>query len=165
LSESDGGDINIVADTNPAKGEPVQYHWAQRRFRLEVYWGQRSTLRRDMPKDTKADGVMSDNPGTWECGLRHEGKTIRTITFTVDADGMIQQDEIQRGKNAIPTVSPKVVLVDVRLTKDSASFDKRINPAAMKKSLAYGLPWPDHPKVKEIHASYPAKSGLADPPK
>jgi hypothetical protein len=35
----------------------------------------------------------------------------------------------------------------------------------MKKSLAYGLPWPDHPKVKEIHASYPAKSGLADPPK
>jgi hypothetical protein len=166
ISEQSGSDTgDLEADHNPKKGERVAYHWVKKKLMLDVMWGSRKTLKHDMPEKAAPDSVMSDNPGVWECGLRHEGKTIRTITFTVDAEGMIQQDEIQSGKNPIPTVSPKVVLVDVRLTKDSATFDKRINPAAMKKSMGFGLPWPDHPKVKQIHASYPPKSGLADPPK
>jgi hypothetical protein len=156
---------DVEADYNPKKGDRVFYHWVKKKFLVDVYWGKRDTLQYDMPKTTEADRVMSDNPGKWECGLRNDGKTIRQITFTVDAEGMILQDEIQSGKNPIAVVSPRVVLVDVRLTKDSSKFDKRINPAAMKKSMGFGLPWPDHPKVKEIHASYPAKSGLADPPK
>ena len=109
------------------------------------------------------DNVLSDNPGKWECNLRYNGKAIRQILFAVDADGMILQDEIQTGKNAIPIVRLRVALVDVRLTKDSSTVDKRINPAALKKSMAFGLPWPDHPKVKTIHAPYPPKSGLPDP--
>jgi hypothetical protein len=60
-------------------------------------------------------------------------------------------------------VSNKIALIDLRLTKDSQSFDKRINPAAMKKSMGYGLPWPTHPKVKIIQASYPPKFGQPDP--
>jgi len=165
LGEQSGAEeVDIVADYNPKKGERVYYHWVKKKLLVNIYWGDRSTLKWDMPKDTPADRVLSDNPGKWECGLRTEGKTIRTITFTVDDKGMIQQDEIQSGKNPIPVVSPNVVLVDVRLTKDASVYDKRINPAAMKKSMQYGLPWPDHPKVKEIHASYPPKSGLADPP-
>lgn len=143
----------------PVKGEDVIYHWERKVFLLDVYWGPKATL-----KDT-SEPVLADYPGTWECGLRNAGKTIRTIYFTVDADGMIQQDAIQSGKNPIPTVSDKVVLIDVRFTKDSSSYDKRISPDAMKKSMQWGLPWPDHPKVKEIQKSYPAKSGLADPPK
>ena len=146
------------------KGERVFYHWARKKLLVNIYWGDRSTLKWDMPKNTEPDRVLSDNPGQWSCGLRTEGKTIRIINFTVDAKGMIQQDEIQSGKNPIPVVSNAVVLVDVRLTKDSSAYDKRINPAAMKKSMQFGLPWPDHPKVKEIQASYPPKSGLADPP-
>ena len=166
LGSQSGADLqDITADYNPKKGERVFYHWTKQKFLVNIYWGERSTLKYDMPKTVEADRVLSDNPGTWSCGLRSEGKTIRQINFTVDGKGMIQQDEIQTGKNPIPTVSPRVVLVDVRLTKDSAAYDKRINPAAMKKSMQFGLPWPDHPKVKEIHASYPPKSGLADPPK
>jgi hypothetical protein len=166
LSEQGGSDTeDIEADHQPKKGDRVTYHWNKKKLLLDVYWGKRSTLKWEYPEKTKADGVLSDNPGLWECGLRNDGKTIRQLRFTVDADGMIQQDEIQTGKNPIPVVSQRVVLIDVRLTKDSATFDKRINPAAMKKSMGFGLPWPDHPKVKEIHASYPAKSGYADPPK
>jgi hypothetical protein len=30
---------------------------------------------------------------------------------------------------------------------------------AFKKSLQYGLPWPDHPKVTSIHAAGPGKLG------
>jgi hypothetical protein len=78
-------------------------------------------------------------------------------------DGMVLQDEIQTGKNAVPMVSNKVALIDLRLTKDSSAWDERIVPAELKKSMGYGLPWPVHPKVKTIHASYPPKSGLPDP--
>ncbi len=158
--ENNGSGRAVVESVmTPAKGEDVVYYWQRKVFLINAYWGPKATL------TESNDPVMADNPGQWECGLRNAGKTIRTILFTVDNDGMIQQDEIQSGKNPIPTVSDKVVLVDVRFTKDSPSYDKRISPAALKKSMQWGLPWPDHPKVKEIHKSYPAKSGLADPPK
>jgi len=147
----------------PLNGERIQYKWQKMNLMADVLWGQRSTLQYDMPKTQPKDSVLSDNPGKWECNLRHEGKAIRQLIFNVGKDGMIVQDEMQSGPGAIPTVSKKVVLIDMRLTKDSASFDKRIAPEAMKKSMAFGLPWPNHPKVKTIQASFPAKSGQPDP--
>jgi hypothetical protein len=76
---------------------------------------------------------------------------------------MIKNDEIQQGKHPIPSASNRTVFIENRLTKDSASFDKRIVPAAYKQTLQYGLPWPEHPKVKQIHDALPPKSGLPDP--
>jgi hypothetical protein len=161
--QSDASETDIEFVQLPKGGKRVRYVWSKQIFLLDVYWGKRDTLASDLGKNVEPDHVLADNPGKWECALRHDGKAIRQLNFTVDADGMIQQDEIQSGKNAIPTVSNLVVLVDLRLTKDSATYDARIAPEAMKKSLGFGLPWPDHPKVKTIHASYPAKSGLPDP--
>ena len=158
---SDAGEIE--ADHQPKKGDRLTYKWMKAKLLVEVLWGKRDTLKWDMAKTQPPDTVLGDNPGAWDCKLRNAGKAIRQLLFTVDKDGMITQDEIQTGKNPIPVVSPRVVFVDVRLTKDSASFDKRIVPAALKKSLAFGLPWPDHPKVKAIHASFPPKSGMPDP--
>jgi len=164
LSPQSGSDTeDIELDHQPSKGERRTYHWNRMKLMADVLWGKRETLQFDMKDKEPKDRVLSDNPGKWDCALRHDGKAIRQLLFTVDKDGMIQQDEIQTGKNPIPTVSNKVVLVENRLTKDSATFDKRINPAAMKASMGFGLPWPDHPKVKQIQASYPAKSGLPDP--
>lgn len=164
ISAQSGSDTeDIELDHQPKKGDRQTYHWNRQKFLLEVLWGKRDTLKHDMKDKHPKDLVLSDNPGKWECNLRHDGKVIRQINFVVDKDGMIQQDEIQSGKKAIPTVSPKVVLVDLRFTKDSATYDERINPAEMKKSMGFGLPWPDHPKVKTIQGSYPAKSGLPDP--
>ncbi len=164
LGRQDGDDTtDIQFDQKPKAGKAVTYFWSKQRFNMDIYWGKRDTLANDLGKNVPPDRVLADNPGKWECALRHDGKAIRQIAFTVDNDGMIQQDEIQSGKNAIPTVSNFVVLVDLRLTKDSATYDKRIAPEAMKKSMGFGLPWPDHPKVKTIQASYPVKSGLPDP--
>lgn len=156
LSPGSGGG-EVEADHIPEKGERLTYEWEQQRLTMDIFWGPKSEL-----KDWAQKGqVLADNPGKWECGLRVEGKTLRQISFTVDKDGMIQQDEIQSGKGAIPTV-PGVVLVDLRIPKD-AGWDVRIRPDAMKKSMGYGLPWPSHAKVKTIHASYPGKSGYPDP--
>ena len=164
LSSQSGSDTeDIELDHQPKKGARQTYHWNRMKLLAEVLWGKRDTLKYDMKDKHPKDGVLSDNPGKWECNLRHDGKVIRVIKFVVNQDGMIQQDEMQTGKNAIPSVTDRVVLVEVQLTKDSATFDKRINPAAMKKSMGFGLPWPDHPKVKAIHATYPPKSGLPDP--
>lgn len=158
---SDSGEIE--ADHQPLKGDRLTYRWQKSKMLMDILWGKRSTLKWDMAKTQAKDGVLSDNPGKWDCKLRHEGKAIRQILFTVDKDGMISQDEMQTGKGAIPVVSDRVVLVDVRLTPDSQTFDQRIVPAALKKSMGFGLPWPTHPKVKVIQASYPPKSGMPDP--
>jgi hypothetical protein len=161
--QSDASETDIEFIQQPKNGQRVRYVWSKQIFLMDVYWGKRDTLRDDLGKKVAPEKVLADNPGKWECALRHDGKVIRQLAFTVDNDGMIQQDEIQSGKTAIPTVTNYVVLVDLRLTKDSATYDKRIAPEAMKRSIGFGLPWPDHPKVKAIHASYPAKTGLPDP--
>ncbi len=164
LSPEGGPDTGeIEGDYQPNGGERLTYKWEKMKFLVDVMWGKRSTLKWDMPQKTPKDKILSDNPGKWECKLRHDGKAVRLINFSVDKDGMILQDEIQTGTGAIPVVSPRVVLVDVRLTPDSQTFDKRIVPEALKKSMGFGLPWPVHPKVKTIQASYPPKSGMPDP--
>lgn len=153
----------IEADTQPKNGERVTYRWQKTNLMFGLLWGRRDTLKWDMPKGQPKDTVLSDNPGKWDCFLRKDGKAIRELLFTVDSNGMVQQDEMQTAKDAIPVVSNHVALIDLRLTKDSQTFDKRIVPAAMKKSLGFGLPWPSHPKVKTIQATFPPKSGQPDP--
>ncbi|MBL0217891.1 MAG: hypothetical protein IPQ07_28930 [Myxococcales bacterium] len=162
-AESGADTEDIELDYQPKKGERQTHHWNRQKFLVNIYWGKRETLKWEMPAKTEKDLVLSDNPGKWECNLRTEGKVVRTLSFVVNKDGMIQNDEFNTGKGAIPMLSDREVMLDMRMTKDSSFIDKRINPAAMKKSLQYGLPWPDHPKVKQIQASFPAKSGLPDP--
>jgi hypothetical protein len=163
-SPQGGSDTGVIeADHQPTNGDRLTYRWQKTNLLMGIMWGKRETLKYDMPKTQPKDTVLSDLPGKWECALRHDGKAIRQVLFTVDKDGMILQDEIQTGKNAIPVVSNRVALIDLRLTKDSEQWDKRIVPAALKKSMGFGLPWPVHPKVSTIQASYPPKSGMPDP--
>jgi len=151
LSEG-GSDQQITIDTDKTK-----ITWRRVSLMPHIYWGKRETL---TYKPSEPDAVLSDNPGKWECALRSDGKTLRILNFGVDADGMVQPDEMQSGKGAIPVFNDRMILIDFRLGKDAATFDKRINPDAMRKSMGFGLPWPDHAHVKAIHASYPKKSGL-----
>lgn len=160
LDAETGADTqDLELDHQPKNnGKRLTFHWSRSKLLMDIYWGKRETL--SNPKDTHA--ALVDHPGKYECNLRSEGHVLRTISFVVNADGMIQNDEMNTGKNAIPMISDREVMVDMRMGKDAAQFDTRINPAAMKKSLEFGLPWPDHAKVKQIQATY-AKSGLPDP--
>jgi hypothetical protein len=151
LGDHGSSDQQITIDT--AK---TTITWRRISLVPHILWGKRETLRY---KPSEPDAVLSDNPGKWECALRSAGKTLRILNFGVDADGMVKPDEMQSGKGAIPVFNDRMILIDFRLGKDAATFDKRINPDAMRKSMGFGLPWPDHAHVKAIHASYPQKSG------
>ena len=156
LSESGGGQ-EITIDHQPKSGPATLLTWRRLALMPRVFWGKRETLEN---RTAEPDMVFSDNPGKWECSMRNGGKTLRLLNFTVNADGMVEQDEMQSGKSPVPVFSDRVVLIDLRLGKDAASFDKRINPDAMKRSMGFGLPWPDHRRVKEIQSSFPPKSGV-----
>jgi hypothetical protein len=102
----------------------------------------------------------ADHPGAWDCMLRKDGKQLRQLMFTVDAQGRIQHSEMQRGKRPLKT-PPNVVLIDMKIPADNG-VEKRIRPDAMKKSLRFGVPWPEHPRAKELQAAFPPASGLPD---
>jgi len=96
LGEMSGDSQQITIDNQPKSGARKQVTWRRVILMLDsVYWGKRDTLG---PK-TNPDETFVDNPGKWECGLRREGKTLRQLSFQVDADGMVQQAEMESGKN------------------------------------------------------------------
>jgi hypothetical protein len=117
---------------------------------------------------TKKDEALSpdrarfavDTPGAWECVLRKDGKQVRQFLFTVDDKGMIQDSEMQRGGRALKTL-PGVALIDMKIPADNG-VEQRIRPEALRRSIGFGLPWPDHPRAREIQATFPPASGLPD---
>jgi hypothetical protein len=102
----------------------------------------------------------ADNPGRWECVLRKDGKQARQFLFTVDDRGMIRDSEMQRGRRAIKTL-PGVSLIEMKIPADNG-VEKRLRPEALRKSIGFGIPWPEHPRAKELQAAFPPASGLPD---
>ncbi len=101
--------------------------------------------------------LLSDHPGAWACVLRVGGKPTREFMFTVNEKGWIGQSEMQSGKHPVPLL-PGTSLIDMKISKGSP-MDNRIRPDALKKSIGFGLPWPDSPKAKELQASFPPAVG------
>ncbi len=119
-----GGDD---ADLDVRDEHDKTHHWRKMSLRFPVIWGSNDEGKKR--RYTSPPVTFIDNPGSWMCKLRHEGKTVRELRFTVGADGMIENDEMQSGANPV-RLAPGVVLIDSRLTKDSSSFDERLDPAA-----------------------------------
>lgn len=153
---------NIEADYLTKKGERQTYHWERRSENLDLRWGKREDLETYLQKQTQQDLFLGEHPGAWACRLRIDGKTVREFFFDVNKDGMVLTDEIQSAPDAIPTISKTISLIEMRIGKDAKTFDERIDPAAIKKSMGFGLPWPTHAKVKAMHKTLPPKSGLPD---
>jgi hypothetical protein len=108
---------------------------------------------------TKMNWVI-DNPGKWDCMLRKDGHQVRQFLFTVNDKGMVEQSEMQKGGHPAPTMA-NVVLIDMKIPADNG-VEKRIRPDAMKKSIGFGVPWPDGARAKEMQAAFPPSSGLPD---
>ncbi len=111
-------------------------------------------------RDVSKLRMAIDNPGKWDCFLRVDGKSVREFLFTVNDKGMIAQSEMQSGGHAVPTL-PSTVLIEMKIPKDGG-FDQRIRPDAIKKSIGFGVPWPDSPIAKQLQGSLPPASGLPD---
>src|SRR5262249_45735687 len=103
---------------------------------------------------------LEDQPGLYDCILRKEGHAVRQFTFTVNAKGFVEPSEMQKGAHPLPTLN-NVVLIDMKIPADNG-YELRLRPDAMKKSIGFGVPWPDGAKAKDIQAAFPPASGLAD---
>jgi hypothetical protein len=113
--------------------------------------------------DKHGDGSvwMIDHAGQWMCELRADAHAFRELRFKVNDAGMVESDDMNSGAGAVPLVDG-VALIDLRIPKDS-TFDTRVRPDAIRKSLGYGLPWPQHANAKTIQAAAPPAHGLPDP--
>ena len=145
-------------EAEPNKGKPLHYAWVEGESQIDAYFGKRA----DYTGVGEAGDTLflSDKPGAWVCQLRVSSRPVRELRFTVDKKGFITSP-LQTAPDAATTL-PSVVAIDMRFVKD-AKIDWRVRPDKMKKSRAWGLPWPSAPEVKDIHASFPAASGLPDP--
>ena len=119
----------------------------------DMYWGTRDSYKGGLTKDTMR--FLGDTPGDWTCDARVEGTVIRSFAFTVGADGLIQQNPIQSGKNPLH-VPPGTAVVAMTIPK---GIEVHFRPVAMKASAGFGVPWPDHPDVKKWQAAWPPQVG------
>jgi hypothetical protein len=156
VAEAAPGGFQIEADPYTKDGKHTKYTWTHVQFETDIFYGKKDT--KDVPDEMKkAHGILGDHPGKWDCMLRHEGKVLREVLFTVGDDGRVHSD-LENAK--FPTL-PWVVPVETRFPKDH--WDTRVKPDAMKKSRGFGLPWPDAASVKSAQATYGSASGLPDP--
>ena len=158
-SASPHGDQQIEADVVPAKGARTTYHWEHISVIPNVL--KYGTADADSKNKSKTTQYLADHAGQWSCEVRTDHDAVRTFAFKVNADGMIESTAMQAGAGAAPLM-PDVALIDVTLPKDD-KFDRRVRPAAMKKSRGFGLAWPNDPSVKTVQATFPPASGQPDP--
>lgn len=154
--ETGPANFDLEADTHSRDGKDAKYQWTFVDGVTYMYIGPKD--RKDVTDDQKERyGITGAHPGKWDCMLRHQGKVLRELLFTVDDKGVVHSD-LENPK--FPTI-PGVVPVETRLPKDH--WDKRVRPDAMKRSRGFGLAWPDAPSVKSAQATYGGASGLPDP--
>lgn len=131
-------------------GDVTKYVWQYVGGDSEIRPG---PLPKGAAKSSDRVEYLAHYPGKWDCAVRHNGKSIRQLLFTVNDKGFIEADPAQLPG---PPGFPGVVPLDLRFGKDI--LDVRVRPDALKKSRGFGLPWPKPPTK-----SFPPKSGLADP--
>src|SRR5262249_17729697 len=137
-------------------GAEISHTWTRakdQRGYTFVNWGVVVEMRLGTKEELKAVGDMSkqrlaiDNPGKWAWDYRNNGKVFRKFSFIVNDQGRIAPSEMQSGRWPVKTFDD-TVMVDMRIPDDNG-YERRIRSDAMKKSVGWGLPWPEHPKAKE----------------
>lgn len=158
---------DIEQDARNAKGDTITYR--QHHIRLDMRslgWGSKEDIKAagevGGTANYKEPVLFIDHPGAWLCQLRKDQETLREFAFTVDAKGLVEQDEMNTGKGALPTLD-NVRMIEMHIPKDD-KLDDVIEGNNWKKSFSWGLPWPDHPKVKKLHATFPTGAGKLGAP-
>ncbi len=89
------------------------------------------------PTRSEAALNAAEHAGAWRCDLRYNGTTLRTISFTIGANGLpVQHPEQAAGLY----LGPRTVLVDVIVPANSTA-DQRTAPAEVRAGGFYGRPW------------------------
>lgn len=145
--------VEIQADLIPASGPRKTYRWNHVQLRPRFfYYG-------TAPHPSYL--VLGDHAGAWSCDVRKDHEVLRTLVFTVGADGMIQSSAMQQGTGAVPLVHD-VAWIEMKIPGRN-KIDGRIRPAAMRRTRGYGLPWPSAPAVTAQQNAFPGNFGTGEP--
>ena len=104
---------------------------------------------------------LGDHPGLWSCDMRSEGVVLRTFRFEVDGQGQIVAHPVESGPG-MPRLIERLHVVDVRFPASNPR-DAFFEPAAIRASYQYGVPWPVPAAVSEMLAALPAANGSSAP--
>jgi hypothetical protein len=163
-----GGKYTVEADYHN-KGDERRYRWMGVTVTPEnLYFGTREENSKHFNRtdeDWKRGGTrfMGEMVGDWACDLRMDGNVVRQFAFKVNDKGRVEHHPAE-SVPGFPKLLPTVSLIDMRLPAKN-TFDLRVNPAALKKSMRYGMPWPKHEAFDAFKKSLPGASGFADPGK
>ncbi|MAT26899.1 MAG: hypothetical protein CMN29_18435 [Sandaracinus sp.] len=153
-----GNDLRVRCSVDgeriPTTFDPRVNHVRDRRVDVMASWGEGRQDERDryafeqfhivlpitMGEDSQLPGAarLEEHPGQWECELRQQRETIRTIRFTV-ADGHIQPhpEEAAEGGVQLPE---RLHLVDMRLPRESP-IETRVDGRAARRGPFFGVGW------------------------
>jgi hypothetical protein len=154
-------DIPAVIDRAERIAHEITFAKENRAYRYQRYTLTPRVLYGTDEFSKKSDDLrLADHPGAWECTARQEGKQVRQFSFVVDAAGMIDQSEMQQGARPHP-VPGFIRLIEMKIPVNNG-VELRLRPDANRKSIGFGMPWPDHPKAKQLQSSFPPAMGLPD---
>ncbi|MFO0714941.1 MAG: hypothetical protein U0353_34185 [Sandaracinus sp.] len=94
---------------------------------------------------------LSTHPGRWQCDLRDNGVVLRTIAFTIGANGLPQPHAEEA---AGLYFGPRAAMIDVTVPAGARS-DQRTAPAEVGAGGFYGHPWAS-PALRAAAAAVPA---------
>lgn len=137
----------------------AQRYYQYKHIAIEPYGLYMGEKQKDQHYGEKSTFLI-EHAGKWDCNVRRDGKVIRELLFTVNDKGMVEQGPLQDGKHPL-ALPDNVVLIDMRIPKDGGA-DARLRPDAMKKSIGFGVPWPDGSGAKAAQAAFPPASGTPD---
>jgi hypothetical protein len=162
--------VGNVSEDALISGKQLTYSWGpQIVIPDRLLWGTREEVMearnwndKEFKRLTSEGGyrLLADMAGDWSCDLRHQGSVIRQFSFQVNDRGRILQSAAQSAPG-FPRLVTGVAHVDMRLPAKN-SFDTRVRPGAIAKSMPYGMPWPKHPMIDAFRQSLPPASGLPD---
>lgn len=103
--------------------------------------------------------------GRYVCQIRRDRNVVREFRFNVNGRGQIVDHPVQAGPAGV-TVGPDGVVVDMFFPTATEGMDQ-LAPDAIRRSFAYGRPWPNPEAMREMFDALPApqRPAFATPPR
>lgn len=149
-----------VSDDRMVGNERATTHYAWRLMWVKpaMIWGSRNPSASSSVSSTRYN--ISEHPGDYVCQLRNEGEMVRELRFTIQDDGTVARHPAQ-GEGGI-SLRPGAFFVESRFPERNpveTSFDRD----AVRRSVAFGRPWPDVAEVRAWLGSLPRSFGSTQP--
>jgi hypothetical protein len=156
LGEDVGTDDTFELQANDVRTGSKKWGWARHQVIL-----QNVRFRYESTPGMKYEGIqMSQRPGAWSCEIRNDGKVLRTLSWTVNADGNIALHPAQQGPAGLRLAPRRYFVESTFPSPDKA--DTSFQPDIVRQRVM-GVAWPAG-TVTTMLAHLPARVGTSTPP-